>query len=97
MLCRVKFSAVNFEESFGKYAMHVTESETWRGWQEIRLEDQAMLTSVLTNLRATEEQKANVFEHLSKKSAVVQGEIRYRRRLRIVTPRIGLTLVKIIR
>jgi hypothetical protein len=74
MLCKVRFNVVNPEENFGKYAMHVTESETGREWQEIRFADELMLTSVLTTLRATEEQKANFLERLSQKSAVVNGE-----------------------
>jgi hypothetical protein len=68
MLCKVRFTTVDPKEDFGKYAMHVTESETGREWEELRFDDDSVLTSVLTNLRATEEQKVNLFEHLSKES-----------------------------
>ncbi len=74
MLCKVRFTTVDPKEDFGKYAMHVTEVKTGRVWQETRFEDESMLASVISQIGATEEQKAIMYMNLAKNSATVTGE-----------------------
>jgi hypothetical protein len=74
MLCGVRFTTVDPKENFGKYAMHVTESETGRVWREIRFHDENMLASVMANIGVSEGQQDIFYMDLARHSETGIGE-----------------------